>query len=153
MDKDRRTSVDILLVADPGADGGLLAMALLECVRVRSLAVVRDGEDAIQYLTCKRAHDYAALPAPLVVFLDLKIPTDGFELLEWLQAHPECGAAPVMVLSGSVRDEDLERAYQFGAPVFFNKPILARELGEMLETALERSCPAFPRAAFKEIGL
>jgi CheY-like chemotaxis protein len=118
---------------------------------VRSLAVVRNGGEAIQYLTGERPHGCAGLPAPHVVFLDLKGPTDGFAMLEWFQAHPQCWAAPVMVLSSVARDEDLERAYQLGAPIFFKKPIVASELRAMLEPAFEWRRPALPEATFKEI--
>jgi len=138
MCKDSGSSIDILLVAHPPSGNGLLANALLESFSVRSVALVADGARAIQYLSRQGVCGCAPSPAADVVFLDLKTAGDGFAMLQWFHAHPQCCAAPVMVLSSLAGDEDLERAYQLGAPVFFKTPIVARELSEVLEMARER---------------
>lgn len=61
---------------------------------------------------------------PALILLDLKMPrATGFELLRWIRQHPEIGAIPVVVLSGSELQDDIRRAYEGGADSYLVKPL------------------------------
>ena len=66
---------------------------------------------------------------PDLVVLDLKMPeVDGFEVLSWLQKHPEFSDIHVVVLSGSEATADIERAKSLGARACYTKPITVAQL-------------------------
>ena len=70
---------------------------------------------------------------PRVLITDLKMPgMDGFELLKWLQAHPECSLIPRLVLTSSGHEEDIKRAYQLGVNSYLVKPSSFEGLVELL---------------------
>jgi two-component system response regulator len=107
----------ILLVED-NQDDEELALLAFERNRVANhLVVVRDGQEALDYLgTC------AALPE--VVLLDLKLPkVDGLEVLRRLRADPRTRRLPVVVLTSSREEDDLLRSYDLGANSYVRKPV------------------------------
>jgi DNA-binding response OmpR family regulator len=80
--------------------------------------------------------DRARFPVPALVLLDLKMPkVDGFDVLAWLRTRPELESLPVVVLSSSSREDDIQRARTLGAADYRVKPadfdelmILAQEV-------------------------
>jgi CheY-like chemotaxis protein len=78
--------------------------------------------------------DRSRYPLPGLVLLDLKMPKmDGFQVLEWLKAHPEHAEIPIVVLSGFVdMVEQVTRAYNRGAHSFLTKPIQLRDIQSIL---------------------
>jgi CheY-like chemotaxis protein len=74
---------------------------------------------------------------------------DGFELLQWLKEHPECGIIPVIVFSSSRREADVRKAYQLGANAYIMKPRKLVELVDVLHSTYEfwSHCerPAIPK--------
>ena len=98
------------------------------------LQVVRDGEEAIAYLS--GAGDFAdreAHPLPVIILLDLKLPrVSGFEVLEWLQNHPELADIPVVVLTSSDEQPDVAKAKQLGARSYLLKPGQLDDLVQMM---------------------
>jgi len=138
MRKIQKWQLDILLAEDNQQDVELFEMALNECGHVRSLRVVRDGEELIQYMKAEPPFDGPGRVQPNVIFMDLKMPKlDGFDVLKWLKRHPEWGVIPTMVLSGSALQADVRKAYQLGANAFFNKPTRFGELAKILEVTFE----------------
>src|SRR5262245_6778938 len=89
---------DILLVRKSFEKGGIN----------NPFQVVRDGEEAIQYLAGEgRYSNRAEYPLPDLILLDLKMPrVDGFEVLMWIRRQPGFGSIPVVVLTSSdaIRD-------------------------------------------------
>jgi two-component system response regulator len=64
----------------------------------------------------------------MLVLLDLKLPKrDGFEVLEAIRAEPGWSSVPVVVLTSSNQDEDVQRAYRGGANSFVRKPVLFQD--------------------------
>lgn len=58
-----------------------------------------------------------------MIILDLKMPRkSGFEVLEWLQENQEFTVVPIIVMSASGLDSDVEKAYRLGANTYFAKP-------------------------------
>ena len=91
------------------------------------LHIVRDGQEAIDYLSGKGLYSHRnRYPLPHVILLDLKMPrVDGFGVLAWLQekAPKEIRRIPVVVMSTSTEPADVNRAYDLGANCYLAKPI------------------------------
>ena len=85
---------------------------------------VRDGEEAIEYLSGKgRYGDRERYPLPCVIITDLKMPKlNGFELLKWLSHRPEFDRVPKLVLSSSSEQRDRDQAASLGTCGYFVKP-------------------------------
>ena len=120
-----------VLLAEDDPDDILLTHLAFEKARlVNPLQVVRDGEEAIAYLkgTGKFA-DRNRFPLPILVLLDLKMPkVHGFQVLEWLRAHPQLNRLPVAVMTSSTQDPYVTRAFELGADSYLIKPPNAEAL-------------------------
>lgn len=121
--------IQVLLVEDNPADARLTREALSEAKVVNQLSVVGDGVEALRFL--RREGAYASVPRPDLIMLDLNLPRkNGREVLEEIKSDPELRRIPVMVLTTSKADEDLERAYSLHANCYIRKPV---DLDEFLE--------------------
>jgi CheY-like chemotaxis protein len=89
------------------------------------LMVVRDGEEAISYLSgVGRYSNRELYPEPSLFLLDLTLPvTDGFEVLRWIRSRPDLKDLPVVVLTASDKIRDVNQAYQLGAHSFLVKTL------------------------------
>ncbi|MBA4136008.1 MAG: hypothetical protein C0518_01675 [Opitutus sp.] len=114
----------LLVIEDDEADYHFIEMALKETRFATRVRWVTDGELAIDYLSGRGPHaDRAKFPVPDVVVLDLKMPrVGGFELLQWMRAHPDYRDTPALVMSSSGLPQDVARAYQLRANSYFVKP-------------------------------
>jgi CheY-like chemotaxis protein len=127
----------ILLVEDREDDIVIVRRALVQAHLVNPLHVVRDGEEAIEYLsgTGKYANR-EEFPLPGLILLDLKMPrVDGFQVLEWIRKQPGLKGIVVLVLTSSDQLRDVNRAYALGASSFLVKPVDFEdyiELGNLL---------------------
>ena len=127
----------VLVVEDNPNDTVLLERAFVKNRIQLPIHVCRDGLEAMDYLKGKgRYADRETFPFPRVIIMDLRLPKcTGFDLLAWLQAHPECNLIPKIVLSISDQIEDVTRAYQLGANCYFRKTGSLDELSELVRTA------------------
>lgn len=127
----------ILIVDDSEEDVELLKIAIRRARVPNPVQVVRDGQEAIDYLCARGPYeDRQAYPFPGVLFLDLKMPRlSGFEVLKWLKEHEQCKVIPVMVFSASGIDTDVTRAYQLCASCYLVKPNSLDELVTMVDLA------------------
>src|SRR6266481_2179401 len=98
----------ILLVEDDPNDVLLIQRAFQKAGLRAALKVVRDGAQAIDYLSGNGVYaEREKYPLPYLILLDLKMPgTDGFEVLQWVRAEPEIKRLLVVVLTSSVLQED-----------------------------------------------
>jgi CheY-like chemotaxis protein len=114
----------ILLVEDREEDVFFFRRAFKSAGLAHAITHVPDGEEAIKYLSREAPYnDDTRYPVPDVVVLDLKMPKkDGFEVLEWLREDKALKPAPVVVLTSSNRDEDVNRAKELGAGRYYTKP-------------------------------
>ena len=114
----------ILLVEDNPADVKITRRALEESALAVELIVVRDGHEAVEYLLRQGRHvDSPSWRAPNLILLDINLPKmTGLEVLEIVRATPDLHAVPVVVLSTSRRQEDVEQMYAAGANTYIEKP-------------------------------
>ena len=114
----------ILMVDDSEDDLLLLREGFLQAGCKHALQEVRNGEVAIEYLKGEGPFsDRDKYPLPVVMLLDLNMPKkNGFEVLAWARAQPKLKRLAIFILSASMREEDVERAYDLGATSFLVKP-------------------------------
>ncbi|MCB9881434.1 MAG: response regulator [Planctomycetes bacterium] len=123
---------DVLLVEDDLRDKELIVRALTKAGYDRGLVVCRDGREALDHLL-GAAHAPARRALPRVVLLDLKLPrVDGFEVLEAIRGDSRTTHLPVVVLTSSQEESDIERAYRMGANSFVVKPVGLQAIGSMV---------------------
>ncbi|GAB1540376.1 response regulator [Scytonema sp. NUACC21] len=125
----------ILLVEDEPADVFRVERAVRKTKLPISLQVVNDGEQAVLYLSGEEPYkDRDRNPIPVVMLLDLKLPRlSGFEVLTWLR-ESTIKHLPVVVLTSSEEQVDIERAYALGANSYLTKPIDFNVLFDMIQT-------------------
>ncbi|MFZ5484312.1 MAG: response regulator [Pseudomonadota bacterium] len=110
----------ILLVEDNPVDLDLTLRAFARRKLANPLLVARDGQEALDWLPRWAAGE----PLPLVVLLDLKLPkVDGLEVLRRFRADPVAQGLPVVVLTSSNEDRDIQTAYQHHANSYIVKPV------------------------------
>jgi hypothetical protein len=110
----------ILLVEDNPMDVDLTKRALRRHSLASELVIARDGEEAVNMIPRWEQGE----THPSLILLDLKLPRlSGLEVLQRLKAHPDFAAIPVVVLTTSRDDGDVQRAYRFGANSYIVKPV------------------------------
>lgn len=126
----------ILLVEDDPNDVLLIQRAFRRANLVNPLQVVQDGEAAVLYLGGQGSYaDRDRYPLPILILLDLKLPRlSGLEVLEWLRQQPRLKRLPVVVLTSSRENVDVNRAYDLGANSYLVKPVAFDGLMEMVRT-------------------
>lgn len=100
------------------------------------LRVVKDGAECMDYLLRRGPYERPEeSPWPGLLLLDINLPKlNGFEVLEQLRATPRLRRLPVVVLTTSDREEDMNRSYDLGANAFVTKPVGVYELGRLLSS-------------------
>jgi CheY-like chemotaxis protein len=114
----------ILLVDDSDDDVSLMKHACRAAHFKASLQTVNDGEEALEYLKGEGAFaDREEYPLPTVMLLDLNMArVNGFGVLSEVRAQPEFKRLPIIVLTASTRQEDVDRAFELGANSYLVKP-------------------------------
>ena len=126
----------ILLVEDEKVDAMLFRRALEKVTKDAPIVEVRNGEDAVDYLSgAGKYTDRTKNPLPSVVVLDVKLPRrSGFEVLEFIRSRAnELRITPVMMLSSSERPMDIQQSYLRGANAYVTKPYSSAQYHEMAE--------------------
>lgn len=115
-----RQHLPILLVEDNPQDIDLTLRAFKRHRLLNPIQVARDGEEALAWLPRWEAGE----ETPAVILLDLKMPrVGGLEVLERLKLHPVYRNIPVVVLTSSAEERDLQAAYRLGANSYIVKPV------------------------------
>jgi CheY-like chemotaxis protein len=123
----------ILQVEDSDEDVFLLEYAFRRAGILNPVHVATDGQQAIDYLLGRGGFsDRERHPLPGLILLDLKLPMrTGLEVLAWVRQQPELKTLVVIVLSSSINDGDVRRAYELGANAFLVKPSDTNALADM----------------------
>ncbi|MEV6009011.1 response regulator [Streptomyces sp. NPDC051976] len=114
--------IDVLLVEDDAADELMTREAFADNKIRNALHVVRDGEEALDFLYRRGAHKDAVRPD--LILLDLNLPKyDGRQVLKRIKSDEDLAAIPVVVLTTSSAEEDIVRSYQLHANAYVTKPV------------------------------
>ena len=129
--KERQT---ILLVDDSENDLVLMRAAFEMAKCNIPVQEVRNGEEAIAYLKEEGPYcDRNQFPLPTVMLLDANMPKkSGFDVLAWVRAQPVLKRLAIIILTASMRSEDVERAFDLGATSFLVKPSSLEALAAMM---------------------
>jgi CheY-like chemotaxis protein len=121
----------ILLVEDNPADVRMIREALAMSRLPHDLHVVVDGEQALDFVARKGV--YAQAPRPDLVLLDLNIPKiHGHDVVARLRAQPAVGRLPIVVMTGSRLEKDIDRSFALHADEHIIKPTRLHEyVGEL----------------------
>lgn len=120
----------ILLVEDEDGDQELTRRALLSGNVKKDLYVVRDGEEALDYLYRRgRYAESQWFPMPDLILLDLNLPRlDGRQFLARVKADPKLRRIPVVVLTTSQQESDIVQSYEAGANSYVVKPVTVESI-------------------------
>ena len=127
--------IEILLVEDNAADEELAIHALRTNNLANQICVVRDGEEALDFLFCRGAHAHRDCEKPpRLVLLDLKLPkVDGLEVLRQLKSDPRTKAIPIVILTASREERDMVNGYQLGVNSYIQKPVDFGQFREIIK--------------------
>ncbi|CAM5498448.1 Response regulator transcription factor OS=Streptomyces tendae OX=1932 GN=F3L20_21985 PE=4 SV=1 [Streptomyces tendae] len=116
------TPIDVLLVEDDPGDELMTREAFEDNKIGNTLHVVRDGEEALDFLYRRGRHSEA--PRPDLILLDLNLPKyDGRQVLEQIKSDQDLSDIPVVVLTTSSAEEDILRSYRLHANAYVTKPV------------------------------
>jgi CheY-like chemotaxis protein len=137
----------ILLVEDNPMDVDLTLQAFTEHGIANPITVCRDGDEALRYMDAHADGTDAELP--VLVLLDLRLPkVDGIEVLRWARRHPVWQQVPVIVLTTSRENSDIESAYRLGVNSYIVKPVDFPAFANVVKTIhmywLLTNVPPFP---------
>ncbi len=118
-------SMDLLLVEDNPRDVEMTLLAFEDMKFANPIHVVRDGEEALEFLFATgRYADRDAKDLPRVVLLDLKLPRiDGIEVLRRVREDPRTRTLPVVALTSSREERDIVETYALGVNSYMVKPV------------------------------
>lgn len=116
-------TIEILLVEDNPADARLTLEAFKEGKMLNNVTTIEDGVEALAYLR-QQGPSYPNAVKPDLILLDLNLPRkDGREVLAEIKADERLRKIPVVVLTTSAAEEDIERAYGSHANCYITKPV------------------------------
>ena len=120
----------ILIAEDDEADVLFLQRAFKQVELTNPVRVVSDGMEAVEALSEASIRPEQRLPG--LVILDLKMPRrTGLQVLEWMRQQPVIRSIPVLILSSSTNQADIENAYELGANGVLIKPPSVAERNEL----------------------
>jgi CheY-like chemotaxis protein len=115
--------IEVLLAEDNPSDAELVVQSLAKTHLAERLHVVRDGEEALDYLFGDGMLRQPARSLRLIL-LDLKLPrVAGLEVLREIRRHADSRHIPVVMLTSSRIENDVSRSYALGANSYVQKPV------------------------------
>ncbi len=117
--------ITILLVEDNLQDIEITRRAFAKGRVHNDLMVVRDGEEALDYLYRRgKFQDQGSSPRPGMILLDLNLPKiGGLDVLQQIKNDESLKNIPVIVLTVSQREQDIVRSYNLGVNTYIQKPV------------------------------
>lgn len=120
--------VNILLVEDSEDDILAAKRAFKEFKVIKEVFVTTDAEEALDFLNHSGKYASSRPPRPALILLDITLPLmDGFALLRRLKGDEDLKKIPVVMLTTSSREEDVQKSYAAGAASFITKPASLQE--------------------------
>lgn len=116
---------EILVVEDNSEDAELMVRSLKKNNLANNLRIIDDGETALDFILCRgkfRSKDINN--PPKVIFLDLKLPkVHGLEILKEIKSNNYTKRIPIVIVTSSREDPDIQAAYDMGANSYVVKPV------------------------------
>lgn len=126
----------ILLVEDNPDDVLITKRAFKKGKIKNKLYTVENGVEAIKFL--HKEGDYSDAPVPALILLDINMPLmNGFQVLEKIKSDEDLRKIPVIILTTSERDKDIDRAYTLGCNSYIVKPVNFQKFLEVIINAQE----------------
>ncbi len=125
--------IEILLVEDNEGDIILTKKAFERGKIMNRLHVVKNGQDALDFLYKRNGHE--DVPRPDLILLDLNMPKmNGQDVLKDIKSNDDLKMIPVIVLTTSNADEDILKSYQLQASSYIRKPVDFKQFGTVIQT-------------------
>jgi len=122
----------VLLIEDDPGDVDLMLEVMEQSKLKLDMSIVADGQQALDYL--HRNEEYASAVRPELILLDLNMPRmDGREFLTKIKQDDELKSIPVVVLTTSSAEEDIQRSYFQGASCYITKPVGLKEFTKVVQ--------------------
>lgn len=117
--------IEILLVEDSPEDAVLTIRALKKHNLANNLIHLSDGQEALDFIFAKgKFSDREVGDQPKVIFLDLKMPkVDGLQVLQAIKVDERTKLIPVVIMTSSKEDKDIQECYRLGANSYVVKPV------------------------------
>ena len=130
-----KQSIVILLVEDDEGHRLLIRDNLRAGGIVNDIIEVGDGQQALDYLTRRGPYrDAQQSPRPGLILLDIKLPkVDGFAVLETIKSDPRLRMIPVLMLTSTDDQIEVNRCYKLGANSYVVKPIRYEDFQERIK--------------------
>jgi len=127
---------EIVLVEDDPQDVELTLRAFRNENVNNPIQVLRDGEEALDYLFRRGNYSHRTLEqSPALVLLDLKLPkVDGLQVIRQVKSSADCASIPLVVLTSSGEPRDVIECYRLGANSYIQKPVDTREFRQAIKT-------------------
>lgn len=127
--------IPIMLVEDDENDILITKRAFERYNFTNDLYVVRDGEEALDFIYCRGDFEGEDLPTPGLILLDINMPKmNGIEVLRHLKGDSEKKLIPVVMLTTSRRDQDMIESYNLGVNSYIVKPVDFSKFLEAIST-------------------
>jgi two-component system, response regulator len=130
------THTDILLVEDNQDDIDLALHALRREKLANNIHVVRDGEEALDFIFCRGNYtDRSFEHPPKLVLLDLKMPKiDGLQVLKQVKSDPRTKPIPIVIMTSSKEERDMIEGYNSGVNSYIQKPVDFEQFRQTVKT-------------------
>jgi two-component system response regulator len=117
--------VEILLVEDNPNDAELTLRALKKSNLANRVFHAKDGAEALEFIFAEGAYAGRSVEnTPKVILLDLKLPkVNGIEVLQRIKTDERTKTIPIVVMTSSREDTDLEKCYALGVNSYIVKPV------------------------------
>ena len=131
-----KQSVLMMLVEDDDGHRLLIRENLRAGGIVNQIIEARDGQEALDYLNRRGQYqDPTTSPRPGLILLDIKMPkVDGFAVLEQVKADPQLQPIPVLMLTSTDDQREVNRCYTLGANSYVVKPVRYEEFQERIKS-------------------
>ena len=127
---------DILLVEDNARDIELTLASLRAGGIMSAVQVVRNGEEALDYLHRREGFALLSTDTPALLLLDIKLPkVTGLEVLKAMKSDPALRSIPVILLTSSREEQDLAAAFEWRAEGYLIKPAPVKQLVALITSA------------------
>jgi len=129
----------VLLVEDNPFDVLLTRRALAKLDIAHQLIIAEEGAEALEYLFKHNTDEQPIKNLPDLVLLDLKmLGIDGFEVLKRIRSNEKTRLLPVVIITSSNEETDVNEANRFGATDYYVKPVDANEYGKMIVAVVSK---------------